>query len=147
MTTNQGRVLGIDYGTRRVGLALSDPLRILATSYGALLNTPELFERIKEVITKEQIILVVVGLPLSLSGKKTSKALEVESFVEMVRSRCHIEVVSWDERFTTSMAQQSLLTMGTKRKDRRRKDGRVDSMAAAIMLQGFLDSTKQSMSC
>lgn len=145
--TDQGRILGIDYGTRRIGLAISDPLRILATSYGVLMMNKEVIRRLMEIVAKEAIALMVVGMPLSLSGKKTAKAEEVEQFVESLRPKSLIEVVYWDERFTTSIAQQTMLSMGTKKKERRQKDGRVDAMAAAIMLQGFLDSTKQSLNC
>ena len=145
--TDQGRILGVDYGTRRIGLAISDPLRILATSYGVLTMNNEFIRRLLEIVAKEEIALMVVGMPLSLSGKKTIKAEEVESFVESLRPKSPIEVVYWDERFTTSMAQQTMLTMGTRKKERRQKDGRVDAMAAAIMLQGFLDNTKQSLNC
>ncbi len=147
MNNDQGRILGMDYGTRRIGLAISDPLRILATSYGVLLNGPEVLNEIRAILEREHVAVIVVGMPLSLSGRKTAKAHEVEAFVETVRKGCRAEVVFWDERFTTSMARQSLLIMGTKKKERREKSGRIDSMAAAIMLQGFLDSTKKSMSC
>ena len=147
MNNDPGRILGVDYGTKRLGLAISDPLRILATSYGAVANGPDMFRQINDVLAKEQISLIVVGMPLSLSGAKTAKAHEVEAFVSTLRSKCGTEVVFWDERFTTSMAQQTLLAMGTRKKERKNRDGRVDSMAAAIMLQGFLDSTKPSMSC
>jgi putative Holliday junction resolvase len=147
MSSGEGRILGIDYGTRRIGLAISDPLRILATSYGALTNESDVIGQLRQILEKEQITLIVVGMPLSLSGKKTAKANEVEEFVELIRAQCRVEVVFWDERFSTSIARQSMLAMGTKKKERRRRDGRIDSMAAAIILQGFLDSTKRSMSC
>ena len=147
MTGEQGRVLGVDYGTRRIGLAISDPLRILATSYRTLINEPGVVAQINDILRKEKIALVVVGMPLSLSGKKTAKAHEVEEFAGVIRTQCAVEIVFWDERFTTSIAQQSLLAMGTKKKERRNRDGKIDSMAAAIILQGFLDSTKRSLSC
>ncbi len=142
-----GRILGVDYGTRRVGLAISDPLRILATSYGVLPMNGTIIERLLEIVKREEIAVVVVGMPLSLSGARTAKAEEVEAFVKRIRMKSPVEIVYWDERFTTSIAQQTMLKMGTKKKERRQKDGRVDAMAAAIMLQGFLDSTKQSMNC
>lgn len=147
MTAEQGRILGIDYGSQRIGLAMSDPLRILATPHGSLTNNANAIELLKQILEKEQVTLIVVGMPLSLSGKKTAKANEVDVFVEKIRTQCGVDVVPWDERFTTSIARQSMLAMGTKQKQRRNRDGRIDSMAAAIILQGFLDSTKRSMSC
>jgi len=86
-------------------------------------------------------------MPLNLKGEKGKKAQEVDAFIEKIRNATHVEVVHWDERFTTLIAHQTLLSMGTKREERRTKKGRVDSMAAAILLQGFLDSRKRSLSC
>ncbi len=143
----QKRILGIDYGSRRVGLSISDPLRIVATSYGALENNRHLIERIREVAEKEDVEFLVVGMPLTLRGGKGHKAEEVQDFIERLKRAVNREIVTWDERFTTSLAQQTMLAMGTKQSERRRKEGRVDSMAAAIMLQGFLDNTKRSLSC
>lgn len=147
MKTDQGRIVGIDYGTRRIGVAISDPLRILATSYGVLTNDASFPDRLAEILEKEEAVLLVVGMPLGLSGRMTAKSSEVQEFINNLRSHCSVDVVTWDERFTTTIAQQTLLKMGTKRKERQREKGRVDAMAAAIMLQGFLDSTKRSMSC
>jgi len=145
--TGQGRVLGLDFGTRRIGVAISDPLRILATAYGMVENGGALEKQLGDILEKEQIALIVVGMPLSLSGKKTEKAREAESFADRLRTKVSVDVVFWDERFTTSIARQTMLALGTKRKDRSDRSGRVDAMAAAVMLQGFLDSTKKSMSC
>lgn len=144
---DQKRILGIDYGTHRVGISISDPLRIVATSYAALANNHNLLQRIAEIVEREDVEFVVVGMPYTLRGGRGRKAEEVEDFIVRLKDAMKKEVVAWDERFTTSLAQQTMLTMGTKRKERKEKKGRVDSMAAAITLQGFLDSTKQSMSC
>ena len=143
----QGRILGIDYGSRWVGLALSDPLRILATSYRSLQNDANLEQELGLILEREAVEAVVVGLPLGLNGKKTRKTIEVEEFILRLQASFAVEVIPWDERFTTSIARQTLLAMGTKKQERRKRDGRVDAMAAAIILQGFLDSTKKSLSC
>ena len=71
----------------------------------------------------------------------------MQKFIEQLKANLDVEVVAWDERFTTTIAHKTMITMGTKRKDRQKKDGRIDSMAAAIILQGFLDNTKHSHSC
>ena len=144
---DQGRILGIDFGTKRIGLSISDPLRIIATSYGTIGNTPGVWKELAEIIRGEAIAFIVIGMPLNLKGEEGEKARQVRSFIDELGNRLQMEVVPWDERFTTSMAQQSLRDMGTTQKQRRTARGRIDAMAAAIMLQGFLDSTKKSMSC
>jgi putative Holliday junction resolvase len=86
--------------------------------------------------------LIVVGMPLNLKGQHAQKAEEVQEFIERLKSELDIEVVKCDERFTTTIAQKTMISMGTKKKERQKRDGRIDSMAASIMLQGFLDSSK-----
>ncbi len=140
------RILGIDYGTKRIGISLSDPLGITAQALESVINNERGWKRLHEILHDKEVNLIVVGMPLNLKGERAQKAKEVELFVERLKQEAGADVVTWDERFTTAIAQQTLLQMGTKRKDRRER-GRVDAMAAAIMLQGFLDSTKRSMSC
>lgn len=141
------RVLGVDYGSQRVGLSLSDPLGIIAQPIEALKNDSSVFVHLQQLSARENVKLIVVGMPLNLKGQHAQKADEVQKFIELLKGATGIEVVVWDERFTTTMARQTMLTMGTKKKERRKKDGRIDSMAAAIILQGFLDHTKHSHSC
>jgi len=141
------RIMGIDFGTTRIGISLSDPLQIIAQPFTTLGNEPGVIAQICTLAAEQEVGLIVVGMPLNLKGEKGKKAQEVEKFIDEVSKATTIEVVHWDERFTTSIAHQTLLTMGTKRGERRTKKGRVDSMAAAILLQGFLDSRKRSMIC
>jgi putative Holliday junction resolvase len=141
------RVLGIDYGSERVGLSLSDPLGIIAQPIDALKNDSALFVQLQQLSIREQVKLIVVGMPLNLKGQIAQKAKKVQKFIEQLKANLDVEVVAWDERFTTTIAHKTMITMGTKRKDRQKKDGRIDSMAAAIILQGFLDNTKHSHSC
>ena len=143
----QKRIMGIDFGTTRIGISLSDPLQIIAKPFSTIENGRGMIGQILETIRDENVGLIVVGMPLNLKGEKGKKAQEVEGFIGKIRNATHVEVVSWDERFTTLIAHQTLLSMGTKREERRTKKGRVDSMAAAILLQGFLDSRKRSLSC
>jgi putative Holliday junction resolvase len=141
------RVLGIDFGSERVGLSLSDPLGIIAQPIDALKNDSTLFVQLQQLSIRENVKLIVVGMPFNLKGQIAQKADEVQKFIELLKAKLGVEVVTWDERFTTTIAHKTMLTMGTKRKERQKKDGRIDSMAAAIILQGFLDSTKHSRSC
>jgi putative Holliday junction resolvase len=143
----QRRILGVDYGSKRIGLALSDPLRIVASAYATVENDGRMWDRMKEVIQRENIEFAVVGMPLNLKGEEGMKALEVRKFVETFKSSLGLEVVLWDERFTTSLAHHYRLESGIGKKKRRNDKGRIDAAAAAIMLQGFLDSTKKSLSC
>ena len=135
------RLLALDYGTVRVGVAVSDPLRIIAQSVGAFRNDATLIQRLGEVINQYTPELIVVGMPLNLKGEKGQKAVEVERFMEKLKEAFGIELVVWDERFTTKMAQQTLIDMGTRKKERRENKGRVDAMAAALILQSFMDQT------
>jgi putative Holliday junction resolvase len=140
------RILGVDVGTRRIGLALSDPLGITAQPLEALAATEEGWRRLAELIERESVRLVVVGLPLNLKGER-GRAVEVmSSFVERLKAATGVEVVEWDERFTTTMAQRAMREAATKKK-RERRDGTLDSMAASILLQSYLDSTKHSRAC
>ncbi|MGD0037325.1 MAG: Holliday junction resolvase RuvX [Bacteroidota bacterium] len=140
------RVLGVDYGSQRVGLSLSDPLGIIAQPIEALKNDSSLFIRLQQLSARENVKLIVVGMPFNLKGQRAQKADEVQKFIELLKVKLDIAVVLWDERFTTTIAHQTMLAMGTKKKERQKKDGRIDSMAAAIILQGYLDNTKHSHS-
>jgi putative Holliday junction resolvase len=145
--TTYQRILGVDYGSQRVGLSLSDPLGIIAQPIDALKNDLSLFLNLQQLSIRENVRLIVVGMPFNLKGQQAQKADEVQKFIELLKEKLGITVVAWDERFTTTIAHQTMRTMGTKKKERQKKDGRIDSMAAAIILQGFLDNTKHSLSC
>ena len=142
--TMHQRVLGVDYGSERVGLSLSDPLGLIACPIPALKNTAELISHLQQVSTREHVNLIVVGMPDNLKGQVAQKAEEVQKFVNVLKEHIGIEVVTWDERFTTTLAHKTMQSMGTKKKERQKKDGRIDSMAAAIMLQGYLDRQNRS---
>jgi putative Holliday junction resolvase len=145
-TTTYQRTLGIDYGSVRVGLSLSDPLGLIAQPIEAFKNDALLFKNLKQVSARENVARIIVGMPYNLKGQKAQKAEEVQKFVERLKEELDMEILTWDERFTTTIANQTMLAMGTKKKERQKKDGRIDSMAAAVMLQGYLDSTKHSIS-
>jgi putative Holliday junction resolvase len=141
------RILGVDYGSERIGLSLSDPLGIIAQPIEALKNDSSLFAHLGQLSIRENVKLIVVGMPFNLKGQQAQKANEVQKFIELLKAELDIEIVALDERFTTAIAHRTMLAMGTKKKERQKKDGRLDSMAAAIILQGFLDTTKHSHSC
>ncbi len=139
-------MLGLDYGSVRIGVALSDPLKIIAQGYTTIDNTSRFFEQLVKIIAEKNVTLIVVGLPLTLKGERGIKSDEVDDFIVKLKMNTPLDVVQWDERFTSKSAQQSIIAMGTKKMKRRDK-GKIDEVAAAIMLQGFLDQTKRSLCC
>ena len=147
LLTHEKRILGIDYGTRRIGISLSDPLQIIAQPFDTLPNDKLSIRRICEIVEKEGVEVVVVGMPLNLKGEKAQKAQEVERFIELLKGETSVEIACWDERFTTTIAHRTMRDMGTRREERRSNRGRIDAMAAAILLQSYLDSRKRSLSC
>jgi len=133
-----GRLLGIDYGTKRVGVALSDPLGVIAGGAGTLANDAVLLGRLAEMVRGEQVVRVVVGMPYALDGGKGAKAVEVEAFIEELRKHVSVGIDTWDESFTSVDAHRAFIDTGMKRKKRRQKP-RVDEMAARLMLQEYLN--------
>jgi putative holliday junction resolvase len=134
-----GRILGIDYGSRRVGLAISDPLQMIAQGAGTTENTPDLADRIATLALEQSVVAVVVGMPYGPDGEIGPKAREVESFIAALRAVLRVPVDTWDESYTSVEAARLLVAGGMKQKERREK-GRVDEMAARLLLQEFLDS-------
>lgn len=133
-----GRFLGIDYGTKRVGIALSDPLGIIAGGAGTLANDASLLGRLAEMVRGQEVVRVVVGMPYAPDGGKGAKAAEVEAFIEQLRTHVPVAIDTWDESFTSVDAHRAFIETGMKRKKRRQKP-RVDEMAARLMLQEYLN--------
>jgi putative Holliday junction resolvase len=131
-----GRILGIDYGSVRIGLALTDPLRILASGAGTLQSDEGALRAIAALVGREDVRLIVVGMPYAPDGGKGQKAKEVEVFIERLRALVRVPIETWDESYTSVNAEAALREGGMKRKQRR---GRVDEMAARLLLQEYLD--------
>ena len=139
-TSGTGRIMGIDYGSRRVGVALSDRLGIAAHPFEVIGTGPGLHHRLADLVRSEDVIRVVVGLPVSLDGSEQAAARRARGFADRIRSQAGVEVVLYDERLTTRIAEGVLVASGASRAKRRR---RVDKVAAAVMLQGYLDHQAQ----
>lgn len=137
--TGGQRILAIDYGTVRIGVAVSDPLRIIAQALETYPNNRQFILQIAELIPEYNIGLVVVGMPLNLKGREEKKALEVRAFIEILERELAVPIMTWDERFTSTMAKNSLIEIGVKKKKRQEKS-RIDQIAAALILQSFLDA-------
>lgn len=138
MTEYPGRVLGIDYGTKRIGIAASDPTRLLSQGVTTLQNDALLWSRLADILRNNEIRLIVVGMPYALDGGKGKKAAEVDEFISALKKHTEIPIETWDESFTSVAAQQAFIESGMKKKKRQEKH-RVDEMAARLMLQGYLD--------
>jgi len=139
----EGRILAIDYGERRIGLAISDELGIIASGLGTLQNRMSLIDDIAEIVRLRCCVRVIIGLPLTLRGEHGRAAATVTDFVVKLRSMLPIPVEMIDERFTSSLAQQAILDMGVGKKKRRDK-GKIDEIAAVILLQGYLSREQHS---
>jgi putative holliday junction resolvase len=132
------RMLGIDYGEKRIGVAVSDPSCSIATGLTTIRNDAGAIDAIREIVREKEVSVVVVGLPLSLRGGESAKSAEVRRFSAELERGIDAAVVFQDERFTSRDALATMLAMNTTRKQRREK-GRLDEMAAAILLQAYLD--------
>ena len=139
---SQHRYLGIDYGTKRIGIAISDPLNIIARTLTTVVNTKNSLNEIKSFVDEYSISTIVVGMPLNLKGEKGMKALEVEEFVRQMKQNMDCTIIFWDERFTSKRVHQTYRELNVKKKQRQAKT-KVDEMAAAFILQSYLDSRKQ----
>lgn len=131
------RILAIDYGLKRTGIAVTDPLKIIATGLTTI-ETPKLFTFLKEYFSKEQVELIIIGEPVNWDESDTHATPLVRKAIERLRKEFPaIPVKPVDERFTSKMASQAMLDMGLKKKQRQDK-GLVDKIAATIMLQEYL---------
>ncbi|MBT8202786.1 MAG: Holliday junction resolvase RuvX [Acidimicrobiia bacterium] len=138
MTDRPGRLLGLDHGTRRIGVAISDSSQMIASPY-AVLAADSVFEGIEAILHEEEIVGFVVGLPVSLSGDEGEPARAARRFAQELAERTGRPVELADERFTTKVAEAALIDAGMRREKRR--DIR-DKMAATVMLQTHLDSIR-----
>jgi putative holliday junction resolvase len=136
----QDRVLAIDYGEKRIGLAVSDPLWLTAQPLSFLENNKIFFVEAQKIIQEYDVKKIVLGLPKNLQGHDTAKTLEVRAFAEKLRKNLSMEVVFWDERFSTVAVNKFLIGADVSRKKRKKV---VDSQAAAFFLQGYMDRYRQ----
>ena len=130
------RVLGLDVGDRRIGLALSDPTGLLASPFGVVERGPSDLADIVSVSEENEVAEIVVGLPLSLSGDSGRQAGKVRAFIRDLKSQTELPIKTVDERLSTVQAQGMLHQSERRRRGDR---GQLDSAAAAIILQTYLD--------
>ncbi len=144
-TVPQGRLLGVDYGEKRIGCALSDPTQMLASPLVTLdyLGSKQIFRELRRVIKEYNAVAIVIGMPLHLDGRIGDKAAQVKEFAEQAKNRLSISVYLWDERWTTVNAEKSMQARGLSPSKHR---DRIDKVAAAFILQGFLDRLSNTRS-
>jgi putative Holliday junction resolvase len=131
------RILGIDLGKARVGVAVSDELGMLAHPFETVPGTADVLARIAEIVAAKDIERIVIGLPRHMNGSMGTGAAEAVAFAEKLRRRVQCEVLTWDERLTTMAANRALRESGRKARNSR---GVVDQVAAQIILQSYLDA-------
>jgi len=134
------RVLAIDHGSKRMGIAISDELRVIAQPMEFIAAEPfdKFLDRLKQIIREKEVSLVLVGIPRNMDGSYGPAALKVQEFVAVLKDAMTVPIKSWDERLTTVQANRFLIEADVRRSKRKEK---VDKTAAAILLQSFLDSS------
>ncbi len=133
------RLIGLDWGGARIGVAVSDPLGISALPLFSIENNGKFLDRLKEIIDQYDAGEIILGLPKQMNGELGIAAEKVKDFSKKIVSEIPVKVTLWDERLTTKMAQVSMTAGGASRK---KMKGFSDAAAAGIMLQSYIDSHK-----
>ncbi len=136
---NMGRVMAIDYGTKRTGLAVTDPMRIIANGLDTV-PTHEVLDFLEKYVAREPVDIFVLGLPTQMNGEESETMKQIKPFAQKLQKKFPtIELIYVDERFTSALAHQAMLTGGLKKKDRQNK-ALVDKISATIILQSYLEN-------
>ena len=132
------RILSLDYGTKRIGIAISDELKMIAQPLEFLPAEPfsGFIARLEELLAEKEVELILVGLPRNMNGTYGDAAAKVEEFIANLQAAVSVPIKTWDERLTSAQANRLLLEGRVRRNDRKTK---VDQLAAAILLQSYLD--------
>ena len=136
-----GRLLAIDYGNKRVGLAISDPTQIIAKPYKtvAYSDNENLLTQIRTIISNKKIEKIILGLPLNMKGNKSHQTNLTIEFCDFLKENCDIPILIYDERLSSLSAKKSLVLQGVKTGYNK---ARIDETAAAIFLQQYLDQNR-----
>ena len=133
------RLLGIDYGEKRIGLAITDPLKIFVKPFDTIDNDSiaNVIEKLKLIIKTQQIEKIILGLPVSVSGEESTKTIEVKDFYNELLKNLDVPINFWDERYSTVEANEFLIKKGVNWKKSRKE---IDKIAAAVILKSYLDT-------
>ena len=140
------RILSIDFGERRVGLAISDPTGTIAQGLETITynSDEDLFNALEQVIEKYQVDSLVIGMPFNMNGTIGERGEATKRFIGKLQTHFGLPIYKEDERLTTSIAHQTRIKLGKKLKGKKKKQkGKIDRMAATLILQGFLDKNHQ----
>ncbi|HWR65031.1 MAG TPA: Holliday junction resolvase RuvX [Bellilinea sp.] len=145
MNPSLGRILAVDPGSRRIGLAISDPTQTIATPLKVINHVSRLVDaaQISQAAVEQKAILIIIGCPLDLEGLPGPAARSAARVAEAVRLQCSLPVELWDESGSTRTAQVTAAELGI---PRRKRAGHLDAVAAAVILQSYLDSLSHSQS-
>jgi putative Holliday junction resolvase len=138
-----GRILAVDFGLKRVGLAVSDPMQIIAQPLQTITykSRQDLLNRLVAVVRENEIVQMVIGLPRHMDGSEGEMAKAVRRLIGQLSRPLTIPVMAWDERLSSVQAERALRELGVSYRDKNR--GKVDRMAATFILQSYLDSIKR----
>jgi putative holliday junction resolvase len=134
------RILALDHGTKRIGVAVSDELKLIAQPLEFIPAEPFLavLKRLRELISEKQVESILIGMPRNMNGTYGPAADKVREFIALLRNEITVPIKTWDERLTSAQANRFLIEGNVRRETRKEK---VDQMAAAILLQSYLDSS------
>ncbi|WP_179008414.1 Holliday junction resolvase RuvX [Winogradskyella forsetii] len=136
-----GRILAIDYGTKRTGLAVTDEMQIIASGLTTV-DTKDLLDFLKDYVSKENVEIMVVGLPKHMNNTASESEVYIQKFlIKLAKAIPEIPVDRFDERFTSKMAFQTMIDSGLKKKQRRNK-ALIDEISATLILQSYLSSVQ-----
>ncbi|MBS4033734.1 MAG: Holliday junction resolvase RuvX [Ignavibacterium sp.] len=135
------RFLGIDFGLKRIGIAVSDPLHTFAYSLTTLQNDSTILKKLSDIIQSKNIKKIVLGVPSEEKTSATSIVNKVKKFKEQLIKEFHLDVIEWDETYTSVMAKDRIIESVNKKKKRKNKE-LIDMNSASIILQEYLDSLK-----
>jgi len=135
------KILGLDIGEKRIGIAISDALGIIAQGLETFYreNPPGIIEKLRKIVKEEGVSAIVVGLPLNMDGTEGPKAKEAINFADELKKEIGLPVKLWDERLSTVEVEKLMISAGASRAKRKKK---IDKLAAQVILQGYLDSRK-----
>ncbi len=139
MTEEKKRIICIDYGIKRIGIAITDPLRLFASPLITIENNSNLWKELQKLFDEYSVERIVLGYPLKESGEKSESTLLVEKFREELEKKVKIPIEYYDERYSSDIAKKNILESVVSKKKRRDKS-LVDKNAASVILQDYLDS-------
>jgi putative Holliday junction resolvase len=142
LINNELRVLAVDWGIKRIGLAISDPLQLFAIGLVTINNNSKFWKDFLSTIANYNIVKIIVGLPFYNDGTESDLAKKVHEFINELQSKTNVQIETIDERYSSKIAEHQIIE-SVKSKKKRQDKSLVDKMAAAVILQNYLDSIKK----